>query len=103
MPRSEKSGEPQSHKPPTSGGFPKQQQPPPGVQSEMTPEPLDELPGYRPSGKLEGKVALITGADSGIGRAVAIAFAAEGADIAFIYLSEDEDAEVTRKKVQSKG
>ncbi len=75
----------------------------PGRESEMKPAPRSEDPEYRGSGKLDGKVALVTGGDSGIGRAVAIAFAAEGADVAVAYLEEHEDAEETRRRVEAKG
>src|SRR5690606_22056452 len=61
------------------------------------------MEGYKPGGKLEGKVALVTGGDSGIGRATCIAFAKEGADVAFIYLEEDSDAELTKKHVEKEG
>ena len=86
-----------------------QQQPPqqqnqrPGIEAEMTPQPVAEDPKYRGSGKLRGKVALITGGDSGIGRAVAIAYAREGADVAIVYLNEQEDAEETRRLVEEEG
>lgn len=83
--------------------FPKQGQEMPGEQSRMQPEPIEEDPEYRASGKLEGKVALITGGDSGIGRSVAIAYAKEGADIAIVYLNEDEDAQKTRERVEDVG
>ena len=72
----------------------------PGLESEMKPKPIADDPSYRGSGKLQGKVALITGGDSGIGRAVAIAFAKEGADVAVLYLDEHKDAEETRSLVE---
>ncbi|HEX7182722.1 MAG TPA: SDR family oxidoreductase [Thermoanaerobaculia bacterium] len=75
----------------------------PGIEAEMEPRPRAEDPHYRGSGKLEGKVALITGGDSGIGRAVAIAFAAEGADVSVLYLDEHEDAKETQRRVETKG
>ena len=83
--------------------LPPQQQKPPGLTNEMDPIPDHGEESYVGSGKLEGKVALITGADSGIGRAVAIAFAREGADIVLSYLSEDEDAESTAELVRNAG
>src|SRR6185312_16335224 len=79
---------------------PQHQEQRPGHESEMTPQPESEGRPRRGSGKLRGKVALITGGDSGIGRAVAIAFAREGADIAIVYLNEHEDAAETRKRVE---
>jgi NAD(P)-dependent dehydrogenase (short-subunit alcohol dehydrogenase family) len=82
---------------------PQQQERQPGLRTKMTPIPESIRKDYRAAGKLEGKVALITGGDSGIGRAVALAFAAEGADIAIVYLNEDEDAEDTRKGVEEYG
>ena len=82
---------------------PAQQQQPPGTESEMTPKPKADDPQYQGSGKLKGKVALITGADSGIGRAVAIAFAKEGADVAILYLNEHDDAKETKKLVEAQG
>ena len=82
-----------------------QQQEAPGVEQEMTPKPDHGEESYRGSGKLEGKVAIITGGDSGIGRAVAIAFAREGADVAIAYLSpkEEEDAAETMRWVEQAG
>ena len=82
---------------------PAQQQNPPGMTGEMTPLPDHGEDSYVGSGKLTGKVALITGADSGIGRAVAIAFAREGADVVLSYLSEDGDAHSTAKLVEEAG
>lgn len=75
----------------------------PGIESEMTPAPVAEDPHYKAAGKLEGKAAIITGGDSGIGRAVAIAFAKEGADVAIAYLCEEEDARETQKQVEAEG
>ena len=75
----------------------------PGIESEMRPHPRDEDQRYRGSGKLAGKVALITGGDSGIGRAVAILFAKEGADVAIGYLEEHQDAAETRRQVEQEG
>src|SRR4051812_26301574 len=83
--------------------FPPQQIDRPGRESEMTPEPQDEMRGYRGTGKLEGRVALVTGGDSGIGRAVCVAFAKEGADVAIAYLSEDDDAKHTAALVEAEG
>jgi NAD(P)-dependent dehydrogenase (short-subunit alcohol dehydrogenase family) len=82
---------------------PKQQQRPPGMQSEMNPVPDCGETSYRGSGKLTGKAAVITGGDSGIGRAVAIAYAREGADVLVSYLSEDADARDTAKYVEEAG
>lgn len=79
---------------------PPQRQSQPGIESKMTPRPEADRPEYRGSGKLAHKVAVITGGDSGIGRAVAIAFAKEGADVAIVYLSEKNDADETRKMVE---
>ena len=75
----------------------------PGIESEMTPRPSAENPNVRGAAKLEGKCALITGGDSGIGRAVAIAFAREGADVVIAYLDEQSDAEETAERVRKHG
>jgi NAD(P)-dependent dehydrogenase (short-subunit alcohol dehydrogenase family) len=82
---------------------PSQQQDPPGLESEMDPKPDYGEESYKGSGKLEGKAAVITGGDSGIGRAVALAFAREGADVLISYLNEDEDARETAKLVEEAG
>jgi NAD(P)-dependent dehydrogenase (short-subunit alcohol dehydrogenase family) len=83
--------------------IPSQEQRYPGRTGEMSPQPDDEMRGYTGSGFLTGKRALVTGGDSGIGRAVAVAFAKEGADVAIAYLSEDEDAEHTQELIDKAG
>jgi len=80
-----------------------QKQPYPAKQKDMVPQPDSDLSNYSPAGKLAGKAALITGGDSGIGRAVAIAYAMEGADVAIFYNVNDDDADTTRDMVESKG
>ena len=75
----------------------------PGLESELKTAPMYEAPGYKGSEKLKGMAALITGADSGIGRAVAVLFAREGADVAIGYLDEHDDAEVTKQAVEKEG
>lgn len=84
--------------------FPKQHQEKPGLESKVKPSPRYHAPLYKGSGKLEGKVALITGGDSGIGRAVAVLYAREGANVGIIHLPiEQSDAEITKKAVEDEG
>lgn len=82
---------------------PAQKQDPPGTEQQMHPAPDHGETSYRGSGRLTGKATVVTGADSGIGKAVAIAFAREGADVVISYLKEHEDAEDTRKWIQDAG
>lgn len=84
--------------------FPPQHQPrQPGIEALMSPLPVFDNPAYIGTGKLQGKTALITGGDSGIGRAVSVAFAKEGANIVIVYYNEHEDAELTKAYVEAKG
>lgn len=83
--------------------FPKQHQMKPGIEMQLRPAPMYDAPFYRGSDKLKNKVAIVTGADSGIGRAVCVLFAREGADIVALYLSELQDAEITRRAVELEG
>ncbi|HYD80479.1 MAG TPA: SDR family oxidoreductase [Paucimonas sp.] len=82
---------------------PQHQRGEPGRETLMHPPPQDRMEKYRGSGKLEDKIALVTGGDSGIGRAVAVAFAKEGADVAVAFFNEHEDAEETRRLVEGAG
>ena len=82
---------------------PQRQKQQPGKEREMTPRPESRAAEYLAAGKLKDQVALITGGDSGIGRAVAVAFAKEGADVAIVYLDEHEDAEETKRLVEEQG
>ncbi|MEO1295600.1 MAG: SDR family oxidoreductase [Cyanobacteria bacterium J06636_16] len=88
---------------PTPDKIPGQQLEYPAKQSDMTPQPDSDLSNYRAADKLTDKVALITGGDSGIGRAVAIAYAMEGANVAILYNENDEDAETTQSMVAERG
>ena len=83
--------------------FPEQHQCPPGTEQQMHPRPDHGEQSYKGMGRLAGKAAIITGSDSGIGKAVAIAFAREGADVLISYLNEDEDAQDTRHYVEEAG
>lgn len=84
--------------------FPRQHQEAPGLESRLKPRPRYQATRYRAAGKLKGKVALITGGDSGIGRAIAVLYAREGADVSIAYLPvEEPDARETRRVVKSHG
>lgn len=86
------------------GFSPQQQNTQPGIESIMEPKPIFELQGYhKPSGRLEDKIALITGGDSGIGRAISLLYAKEGAKVAIVYFNEHDDAEDTKKLVEEAG
>jgi NAD(P)-dependent dehydrogenase (short-subunit alcohol dehydrogenase family) len=83
--------------------FPRQHQAKPGEESRLSPAPMYQAPFYQGSGKLRNKIAIITGADSGIGRSVAVLFAREGADVAALYLNEHADAAVTKQAIEAEG
>ena len=93
----------QAERRPTPDQIPGQQLPYPASQEDMTPAPDSDLSNYKAAGKLEGKVAIITGGDSGIGRAVAIAYAMEGANCAILYNVNDGDARKTKELVEARG
>jgi NAD(P)-dependent dehydrogenase (short-subunit alcohol dehydrogenase family) len=88
---------------PTPDEIPAQKLDYPASQSDMVPQPDSDLSNYRPADKLKGKVAIITGGDSGIGRAVAIAYALEGAKVAILYNENDDDASTTKSMVEDRG
>jgi NAD(P)-dependent dehydrogenase (short-subunit alcohol dehydrogenase family) len=100
----------QKDKGPTQAGtreypdtFPAQHLQKPGLESDLKAAPMYQAPGYKGSGKLAGMAAIVTGGDSGIGRAVAVLYAREGADLAIVYLSEHEDAQMTKRAVEAEG
>ena len=105
--RSERDGQPpasQRQQQEPQSPFPAQHQPKPGLEAELTPAPRYQAPLYQGANKLRDRAAIVTGGDSGIGRAVAVLFAREGADVAIIYLPEEQrDAEETRRAIEAEG
>lgn len=93
----------QQERRPTPDEIPGQKLPYPASQEDMTPAPDSDLSNYKPANKLAGKVAIITGGDSGIGRAVALAYAMEGANVAILYNVNDADADKTKQMVEARG
>jgi NAD(P)-dependent dehydrogenase (short-subunit alcohol dehydrogenase family) len=92
-----------TQQPPKQTFPPQHQNQQPGIEGQMSPRPVFEDRQYKAAGKLSGKTALITGGDSGIGRAVAVTYAKEGADVAIVYLNEHADAEETKRQVEQEG
>lgn len=104
MAKAKKSKEKPQHEDQPKSPMPAQKQPKPGIEAKMDPKPEFLAPLYKGSGKLEGKAAIITGGDSGIGRSVAVLYAREGANVAIVYLPEEEiDAKETAKHVKKEG
>ncbi|TGE27606.1 SDR family oxidoreductase [Hymenobacter metallicola] len=101
-PTPKKTAAPKPEKRPTAKDMKAEKLPYPAKQADMKQQPDTDFANYKAAGKLEGKIALVTGADSGIGRAVAIAFALEGADVAVLYNENDVDAEETKRQIEKR-